>query len=100
MCWWRCEADVKGRKGRPWTRLVANVKMRRRPCCRCSQPIDYTLAWPHPDSFSVDHYPHPLSTHPHLAEDPGNVAAAHLRCNLGAGNREPKPDLGQVAGQW
>lgn len=78
-------ASGKGRTGRPWIRLKAEVFARRRPCCRCGQPIDYTLAYPDPNSKSVDHYPHPLSTHPHLAEDPANLAAAHLHCNVSAG---------------
>lgn len=81
----------KGRTGRPWHRLKADVKARHEPCCRCGQPIDYTLPHtneltgrPDPDSFSVDHFPHPLSTHPHLAEDPANLHAAHLGCNQSA----------------
>ena len=32
--------------------------------------------------------------HPHLAEDPGNLAAAHLVCNQTAYHREVRPDLG------
>lgn len=89
-----------GRRGRRWARLKKNLRMARRPCCRCAQAIDYTLQWPDPNSFSVDHYPHPLSTHPHLAEDPGNLDAAHLKCNQSAGDREPKPALGNAVGQW
>lgn len=89
-----------GRSGRRWRRLVAEVRTRRSHCCRCGQPIDYTLEWPDPDSFSVDHHPHPLSTHPHLAEDPGNLAAAHLHCNVSAGNRRPKPSLGATSTDW
>lgn len=76
------------------------VRARRSPCCRCGQPIDYSLAYPHPESFSVDHYPHPLATHPHLAEDPSNLAAAHLRCNQAAGDRRPLPDLGATSEEW
>jgi 5-methylcytosine-specific restriction endonuclease McrA len=78
-----------GRRGARWNRLKAEVKAQRGPCCRCGQPIDYGLAWPDPASFSVDHYPHPLVTHPHLAEDPANLRAAHLRCNQSAGDRAP-----------
>lgn len=86
--------------GPRWRRLKAEVRARRAPCCRCGQPINYTLEYPHPESFSVDHYPHPWSTHPHLAEDPGNLAAAHLRCNQGAGDRAPLPALGDVSEPW
>lgn len=89
-----------GRHGRRWARLKAEVKARRGPCCRCGQPIDYTLAWPHPNSFSVDHYPHPRSTHPHLAEDPGNLQPAHLVCNQSAGDKGPTISLGTTSEEW
>lgn len=93
-----------GRSGRRWRRLVAEVRARRAPCCRCGQPIDYTITYdpeaPDPACFSVDHFPLPLSTHPHLAEDPGNLAAAHLGCNVSAGNRTPKPGLGETSTDW
>lgn len=91
---------TRGRGGRRWARLSANLRMQHRRCCRCGQPIDYRLNYPDPESFSVDHYPHPLSTHPHLAEDPGNLDAAHLRCNKAAGNREIKPRIGVVSRAW
>lgn len=74
--------------------------MRQSPCCRCGQPIDYRLEWPDPRSFSVDHYPHPLDTHPHLAEDPSNLAAAHLDCNSSAGKRESTPRIGNLSESW
>jgi len=86
--------------GPRWRKLKAEVKARRGPCCRCGQRIDHRLEWPDPDSFSVDHYPHPVSTHPHLAEDPGNLAPAHLRCNQSAGNKRPTPGLGQTSEDW
>jgi 5-methylcytosine-specific restriction endonuclease McrA len=86
--------------GPRWRKLKAEVRARRGRCCRCGQPIDYRLEWPDPDSFSVDHYPRPLSTHPHLAEDPGNLKPAHLRCNQAAGDRGPVPSLGQPSEDW
>lgn len=86
--------------GPRWRRLKAEVRLRRGPCCRCGQRIDYALAYPDPDSFSVDHYPHPYSTHPHLAEDPGNLAPAHLRCNQTAGDRPGEPGLGSPSETW
>lgn len=89
-----------GRNGRRWIRLKAEVKARRGPCCRCGQTIDYTLAWPDPRSFSVDHYPHPLSTHPHLAEDPRNLAGAHLDCNQSAGAKGQRPSIGATSEIW
>ena len=89
-----------GRRGSRWIRLKAEVKARRSHCCRCGQRIDYTLQWPDPSSFSVDHYPHPLDTHPHLAEDPGNLAAAHLSCNSSAGKSGVKPSIGATSEAW
>lgn len=76
------------------------MKARREPCCRCGQAIDLTLKWPHPESFSVDHFPFPLSSHPHLAEEPSNLRAAHLGCNNAAGNHDPGPDLGLTSEAW
>ena len=95
---------VKDRRGHPsgplWERLRLQVRGRREPCCRCGQLIDYRLAYPHPDSFSVDHFPHPVSTHPHLAYDPGNLHAAHLVCNQAGGAKLPPPALGEPSETW
>ena len=55
-------------------------------CQLCTRPIDPSLAWPHPMSFSLDHVI-PLSrggTH-----EPANVQASHFRCNSVKGNRTP-----------
>lgn len=93
-------AASDGRRGRPWRRLVANVRATHGPCCRCGQAIDYSLAHPDPMSFSTDHYPHPLSTHPHLAMDPGNLKPAHLVCNQGAGDSTAKPQIGATSRAW
>lgn len=69
-----------GRKGRRWQRLAANQRMKRLPCCLCHQPIDYTLKWPDPGSFSVEHIKS-WHAHPELREDPSNLGSAHLGCN-------------------
>jgi hypothetical protein len=81
-------------------RLKAEVRARRGRCCRCGQVIDYSLRWPDPASFSVDHYPYPLSTHPHLAEEPQNLAPAHLLCNQDAGNGQTQVTLDNVSEAW
>ena len=86
-----------GRTGRRWNRRRENLKAQRKPCWLCSSPIDYSLAWPHPYSFTVDHVA-PLSTHPHLAEDPSNLASAHLHCNAQRGAKAV--GLGQTSRQW
>lgn len=92
--------DNAGRRGSRWNRLKAEVKARREPCCRCGQRIDYSLAWPDARSFSTDHYPHPLSTHAHLAEDPANLRAAHLMCNQSAGDSGATLTLGATSRDW
>ena len=86
--------------GRRWEKLRAQIKARREPCCRCGQAIDYSLPYPNPDCFSVDHYPHPLATHPHLAWDPGNLHAAHLVCNQSARAQAVGPGLGTPSEDW
>lgn len=92
-------ADSAGRTSRRFRKLAANLRARRRPCCLCSQPIDYTLSWPHPQSFSVQHLKS-WRDHPHLREDPGNLDACHLGCNASEGNRDPKPSLGSTSRDW
>lgn len=93
-------SQVAGRHGRRWKRLRAEVRARREPCIRCGQPIDLTLRWPDPGSFTVDHYPHPLATHPHLAEEPTNLRGAHLACNQSAGMNGPGPGIGETSEEW
>jgi hypothetical protein len=94
-------ADRRGHPSGPlWERLRAEVRARREPCCRCGQRIDYRLAYPDPDSFSVDHFPRPVATHPHLAMDPGNLHAAHLVCNQAGGAKLPPPALGSSSEKW
>lgn len=75
----------KGRRGRPWRRLCARVFAEERDCCRCGGFVDQTLHWRHPRSRSADHFPFPLSTHPHLALERSNVHLAHRECNVSAG---------------
>ena len=38
----------------------------------------------------------PLTKAPHLAEDPGNLAASHSLCNRSHGNRDEKPGIGVI----
>jgi len=92
-------AKHAGRSGRRFTRLKAEQRAKQLPCHRCGQPIDYSLQWPDPNSYSYEHKI-PLSLAPHLAEDPSNGASSHLRCNQSAGNRDTKPGLGTTSRQW
>lgn len=69
--------------------MAAAIRARRGPCCICGRPIDYALPFTDGMAFTVAH-DKPKSTHPHLAEDPGNLkGAAHRSCNAREGNREP-----------
>ena len=86
--------------GPRWRRLVAEVRARRGLCCRCQQPIDYTLAYPDPRAFSVDHFPMAWSVRPDLAEDPANLAPAHLNCNIAAQADGAGPGLGKPSEVW
>lgn len=88
-----------GRRGSRWRKLREEVRARGDACFGCGQEIDYTLKWPHPDSFSVDHRL-PLSKRPELAEDPGNLVACHLHCNQSKGAGENRLSLGNRSEEW
>lgn len=90
---------MAGRSTRRMRRLKQEQRAKGLPCWLCGQPIDYTLSDDDPDAFSVDHVK-PWSTHPHLREDPANLRSAHLRCNKGRGNRDPRPGLGLRSREW
>ncbi|CAN5758396.1 hypothetical protein BH09ACT7_BH09ACT7_18350 [soil metagenome] len=68
-------------------------------CWLCPQSIDYTLKWPHPESFSLDHAL-PVSTHPQLGDDILNFRPAHLICNQQRGDEEPHIDIGIPSEVW
>lgn len=93
-----------GRGTRRFRKLSADLRMQRRPCCFCHQPIDYTLRYPHPASFSVEHIKG-WADHPELREDPANLDAAHKACNESNGKRTPSeltatPTLGARSRTW
>lgn len=73
--------------------------MQRKPCWICTQPIDYDAPPNHPDSFEPDHY-YPVSTHPHLANDPANLRASHSKCNRSRGNKPPEQGIWLQAEEW
>ena len=75
-----------GRDGRPWRRLTQRVRRNHDLCHLCLKPIDKTLPYTDPQSFTVDHL-QPISTAPHLALVYTNLAAAHRSCNSKRGNR-------------
>lgn len=67
-------------------RVTEHVKARRRPCCICHDPIDYTLKYPNPRSFSVQHI-QSRKARPELVFDVTNCDAAHLDCNQSQGEQ-------------
>lgn len=76
-----------GRNNAAYQRHVANMRAARvQPCHLCHQPIDYDAPANTDDAFEADHK-HPTSTHPHLADDPTNLAPSHHKCNRRRGNK-------------
>jgi len=69
------------------------------PCWICGQPIDYTLKFPHPQSWSLDHAI-PIKHNPRLMLEPNNFRSAHLHCNNNRGTDTPAADLGQPSENW
>lgn len=96
---------MRGRSGGRYRALARQIRATETHCWRCGQRIDWSI--PHRDDFglvnqdsgTVEHKL-PLSTNPHLAEDPGNLAASHWRCNAQAGNRGNQLGLGQRTRDW
>lgn len=72
------------------------------PCWICGTAIDYAAPfneWRNPDRFQLDHF-YPVSTHPHLQEDPTNFRASHAGCNEARGNGTVTAGLGTLSRQW
>ena len=86
-------------RGRRHSEAAAALRTQRLPCWLCGQPIEYTLAWPDPASFSLDHIK-PKHTHPNLEHEPTNHAAAHLRCNSSRQANNPRPAIGTTSRAW
>lgn len=57
------------------------------PCWICNQPIDYTISDATDDEVWEPDHVHPVSTHPHLYEDPANLRASHRACNRQRSNK-------------
>lgn len=86
--------------GRAFRKLQTTLRReQRQPCWLCDQPIDYTLRYPHPESFSADHVV-PVEARPDLALVYSNLRQAHLSCNKERGARLPAPGLGNALDQW
>lgn len=55
--------------------------------------------WGNDGRFQEDHF-WPVSTHPHLQEDPENKRRSHAGGNRGRGNGAPIVDLGIPSREW
>lgn len=88
--------------GRRRAEALAKVKAEGRRtnavCCICKQGINYDLAYPHPQSCSVQHVKS-RNAYPHLTWEPSNWEPAHLDCNKGAGTSEDT-GMGVTSEEW
>lgn len=89
-----------GRSSRAYRAAKAAMKAARcQPCWLCGQAIDYDAPPQSPDSFEPDHL-FPVSTHPELADDPGNLIQSHSQCNRARGNGDPFVPVMKTTRQW
>ena len=65
----------------------------------CSEPINYSLTYPHPKSWSLEHTVS-VKEHPELLMDRGNWASAHFDCNSVKGTEELTLDTGVPSESW
>ena len=79
-------------------RVKAEGRRNNSPCCICQQDIDYNLAYPHPQSCSVQHVKS-RNSYPHLTWEPSNWKPAHLDCNKAAGITEDM-GMGVTSQDW
>lgn len=59
-------------------RMRATIARTQPACHICGQPIDYTITWPDPRCFVVDHV---IPIHKGGKDTLNNAAAAHNDCN-------------------
>jgi len=69
-------------------------------CWLCGQPIDYTITDINDDAVWEPDHLFPRSTHPQLAEDPGNLRHSHRGCNRTRGNKTTLVGLGTLTRNW
>ena len=75
---------MAGRNTTRRDRHRATIAATKPPCAICGHPIDYTLRWPHPDCYVVDHI-QPLDKGG--PDTLSNKQAAHHRCNREKSNK-------------
>jgi hypothetical protein len=69
------------------------------PCVIDGEPIDYSLQYPHPLSWSLEHIVS-VKDRPELLMDRNNWASAHFGCNSMKGPDELVPDTGEPSEDW
>lgn len=70
------------------------------PCWICGQPIDYSLGISTCDeAWEADHYL-PVSRHPELEYDVGNVRPSHRKCNRSRKAKSGIDELGHPSRVW
>ncbi|PPF39810.1 hypothetical protein [Pseudoclavibacter sp. AY1H1] len=72
------------------------------PCWIYTMAIDYDASWDdfkNDSRFQRDHF-YPVSTHPHLEEDPTNWMPSHAGCNRERSNKAPRAGLAPPSRQW
>lgn len=75
----------RGRSGRPWERVKAQVYRDETHCWLCGHKVDQSLHAQHPMARSVDHLHTLHHQGPPLART--NTRLAHRRCNTIRGNK-------------
>lgn len=95
-------AVAKSRSGldhRAYRRATKRLRATNATCWICGTPIDRTLPYTHPMSWTADHVK-PRSKGGALI-DTTNLRAAHRRCNSARGNREStKADIMPTTRTW
>jgi hypothetical protein len=69
------------------------------PCIICTEPISYSLVYPHPLSWSLEHTVS-VQDHPELLMDRNGWGSAHFSCNSMKGPDELPPDTGIPSEDW
>lgn len=83
---------TRGRSGAIWRRVTAPIRANATECWRCGKWLDPDLAWPHPHSVTIGHI---IALEDGGApEDPSNLAAECIQCNMGDGARRTNAKRG------
>lgn len=76
------KAIRNGKGHRAYRRKQRILKNRRLPCAWCGHPIDYSLPYTHPMSFTADH-PEAIGNGGHLVRQ--DLEPMHRKCNAQKG---------------